>query len=116
MKNTAMKKTADSAILARLFAIIESRKGADPSVSRTAYLFNRGVAKIAQKLGEEAVEAALAAVQGKPGEVVSESADLIYHLLVLWSAMGLTPADVYAELARREGTSGIEEKKARAKS
>lgn len=111
-----MKNAVDSAILARLFALIESRKGADPSVSRTAHLFDRGVAKIAQKLGEEAVEAAIAAVQGRPGEVVSESADLLYHLLVLWSAMGLRPEDVYAELARREGTSGIEEKKARAKS
>lgn len=108
-----MSDTADSAVLARLFAIIESRKGADPSVSRTALLFHRGIPKIAQKVGEEAVEAAIAAVKGAPEELVSESADLLYHLLVLWSAMGLKPGDVYAELARREGTSGIEEKKAR---
>ncbi len=109
-----MSNDGDSAILARLFAIIESRKGADPSVSRTAHLFHRGIPKIAQKLGEEAVEAVIAAVEGKAGELVNESADVLYHLLVLWSAMGLKPEDVYAELARREGTSGIEEKRARA--
>jgi len=107
-----MRGAADYTILARLFALIESRKGADPSVSRTALLFHRGVAKIAQKVGEEAVETAIAAVEAKPAEVVSESADLLYHLLVLWSAMGLKPEDVFAELARREGTSGIEEKSA----
>jgi len=106
--------SGDSAILKRLFAVIESRKGADPSVSRTAHLFDRGVQKIAQKVGEEAVEAAIAAVAGKRAELVGESADLIYHLFVLWSAMGITPEDVYAELARREGTSGIEEKSSRA--
>jgi len=106
--------SGDSAILERLFAVIESRKGADPSVSRTAHLFDRGVQKIAQKVGEEAVEAAIAAVAGERAELVGESADLIYHLFVLWSAMGITPEDVYAELARREGTSGIEEKSSRA--
>jgi len=108
-----MGRSGDSAILERLFAVIESRKGADPSVSRTAHLFDRGVSKIAQKVGEEAVEAAIAAVEGKRAELVGESADLLYHLFVLWSAMGLTPEDVYAELARREGTSGIEEKSSR---
>ncbi|HUC63417.1 MAG TPA: phosphoribosyl-ATP diphosphatase [Alphaproteobacteria bacterium] len=101
-------------VLARLFAIIESRKGADPSVSRTALLFHRGVPRIAQKVGEEAVEAVIAATRGSADEVVTESADLLYHLLVLWSAMGLKPEDVYAELVRREGTSGIEEKSRRA--
>jgi phosphoribosyl-ATP pyrophosphohydrolase len=110
-----MTDAGDSAIIARLFALIESRKGADPTVSRTAHLFHRGTAKIAQKVGEEAVEAAIAAVAGSPRELVNESADLLYHLLVLWSAMGITPEDVYAELARREGTSGIEEKRSRPK-
>jgi phosphoribosyl-ATP pyrophosphohydrolase len=109
-----MATGGDDAILARLFAIIESRKGADPSVSRTAHLFHRGIPKIAQKVGEEAVEAAISAVEGKPADLVRESADLLYHLFVLWSAMGLKPEDVYAELVRREGTSGIEEKAARA--
>ncbi|HLI10161.1 MAG TPA: phosphoribosyl-ATP diphosphatase [Alphaproteobacteria bacterium] len=108
-----MSASGDSTILARLFAIIESRKGADPSVSRTAYLFHRGIPKIAQKLGEEAVEAVIAAVQGNPRDLVNESADLLYHLFVLWSAMGLKPGDIYAELERREGTSGIEEKRSR---
>lgn len=108
-----MKSGGNDDILARLFAIIESRKGADPSVSRTAHLFHRGIPKIAQKVGEEAVEVAIAAVEGKGGHLVSESADLLYHLFVLWSAMGIKPEDIYAELARREGTSGIEEKKAR---
>lgn len=110
-----MSNDSEQTILERLFAIIESRKGADPSVSRTALLFHRGVPKIAQKVGEEAVETAIAASLGKPAEVVSESADLLYHLLVLWSAMGLRPDDIYEELHRREGTSGIEEKKSRAK-
>jgi phosphoribosyl-ATP pyrophosphohydrolase len=109
-----MSDDSVSTVLARLFALIESRKGADPSVSRTALLFHKGIPKIAQKVGEEAVEAAIAAVEGKPGDLVNESADLLYHLLVLWSAMGLKPDDVYAELVRREGTSGIEEKKSRA--
>ena len=109
-----MSGDVDFEVLARLFALIETRKGADPSVSRTALLFHRGVPKIAQKVGEEAVETAIAAVEGKPADVVSESADLLYHHLVLWSAMGLKPKDVCEELARREGTSGIEEKKSRA--
>jgi phosphoribosyl-ATP pyrophosphohydrolase len=110
-----MTDGGDSAIIARLFALIESRKGADPKVSRTAHLFHRGTAKIAQKVGEEAVEAAIAAVGGSRVELINESADLLYHLFVLWSAMGITPDDVYAELHRREGSSGIEEKKARTK-
>ncbi len=110
-----MTDGGDSAIIARLFALIESRKGADPAVSRTAHLFHRGTAKIAQKVGEEAVEAAIAAVGGSRVELINESADLLYHLFVLWSAMGVTPDDVYAELHRREGSSGIEEKKARPK-
>jgi phosphoribosyl-ATP pyrophosphohydrolase len=110
-----MSEGGDSAIIARLFALIESRKGADPSVSRTAHLFHRGTAKIAQKVGEEAVETAIAAVLGSRPELINESADLLYHLLVLWSAMEIKPEDVYAELQRREGTSGIEEKKSRAK-
>ena len=110
-----MDEASDSTIIARLFELIESRKGANPEVSRTALLFHRGVPKIAQKVGEEAVEAAIAAVQGSRDQLVSESADLLYHLLVLWSAMGIAPADVYAELHRREGTSGIEEKRSRGK-
>jgi phosphoribosyl-ATP pyrophosphohydrolase len=97
----------------RLWRVIESRRGADPNTSYTAKLFARGTAKIAQKLGEEAVEAVIEGVRGDPVALVGESADVLYHLLVLWAACGVTPADVAAELARREGTSGITEKKGR---
>src|SRR5438876_6518014 len=99
--------------LDRLWRVIDSRRGADPTTSYTAKLFARGNAKIAQKLGEEAIEAVIEGVKGDRAALIGESADLLYHLLVLWSASGLTPADVAAELARREGTSGIAEKKAR---
>ena len=100
--------------LERLWQVIQSRRGADPQSSYTARLFARGRAKIAQKLGEEAVEAVIEGVGDNPAALVGESADLIYHLLVLWAAAGISPADVAAELARREGTSGIDEKRARA--
>lgn len=108
-----MTDVADAAILDRLYAVIASRKGADPEVSYTARLFAKGTAKLAQKLGEEAVETAIAAVQRNPAEVTQESADLLYHLLVVWADAGVTPADVWGELHRREGRSGVEEKKAR---
>lgn len=102
------------AALDRLWQVIESRRGADPRSSYTARLFSRGRGKIAQKLGEEAVEAVIEGVGDNPSALVGESADLLYHLLVLWAAAGVTPADVAAELTRREGTSGIAEKRARA--
>jgi phosphoribosyl-ATP pyrophosphohydrolase len=101
--------------LDRLWQVIQSRRGADPQSSYTARLFARGRAKIAQKLGEEAVEAVIEGVANNPSALVGESADLLYHLLVLWADAGVSPADVAAELARREGTSGLEEKRARAK-
>src|SRR5262247_3077352 len=100
--------------LDRLWQIIQSRRGADPQTSYTARLFARGRIKIAQKLGEEAVEAVIEGVGDNRSALVGESADLLYHLLVLWAAAGISPADVAAELARREGTSGIEEKRSRA--
>src|SRR6266849_8415219 len=99
--------------LERLWRVIESRRGADPATSYTAKLFARGTAKIAQKLGEEAVEAVIEGVKGDRVALTGESADLLYHLFVLWAACGVTPADVAAELARREGVSGIGEKKGR---
>jgi|SRR6516165_4263214 len=102
------------AVLDRLWQIIQSRRNADPQSSYTARLFVRGRAKIAQKLGEEAVETVIEGVGENSSALVAESADLIYHLLVLWAAAGVSPADVAAELARREGTSGIEEKRSRA--
>ena len=101
--------------LARLWRTIEERRGADPATSYTARLLSRGRAKVAQKFGEEAVEAVIEGVGNNPAALVGESADLLYHLLVLWAAAGISPADVAAELTRREGTSGIAEKRARAK-
>src|SRR6478752_2666190 len=101
--------------LNRLWRVIESRRGADPATSYTAKLFGRGKAKIAQKLGEEAVEAVIEGVRGDRAALVGESADLLFHLLVLWAACGITPANVAAELAHREGTSGIDEKRSRKK-
>ena len=100
--------------LDRLWQIIQSRREADPQSSYTARLFARGRAKIAQKLGEEAVEAVIEGVKDNPSALVGESADLLYHLLVLWAAAGVSPAEVAAELTRREGSSGITEKRARA--
>lgn len=99
--------------LERLYNVIAGRKGGDPAVSHTAKLFAKGRAKIAQKMGEEAVELAIAAVAETREDVISESADLVFHLLVLWADCGVTIDDVRAELRRREGQSGIEEKKAR---
>ena len=101
------------AILSRLFATIRSRRGADPNSSHTAALFAKGPPAIAKKVGEEAVETALAGVTGDRAALVGESADLLYHLLVLWAAREVTPAEVFAELERREGTSGVAEKAAR---
>jgi phosphoribosyl-ATP pyrophosphohydrolase len=105
----------DGGILERLFSMIEARKGADPGASYTAKLLGEGRAKIAKKLGEEATETVIAAAAGTPAELARESADLLYHLLVLWAACGVKPAEVWSELARREGTSGLAEKAARKK-
>lgn len=96
-----------------LAATIASRAGGDPKLSYTAKLLKRGPAKIAKKLGEEGVEVAISAAQGSREEVVSESADLLFHLLTLWQAMGINPTDVMAELERRQSQSGIEEKASR---
>ncbi len=97
----------------RLFATIEARRGADPESSYTAKLFARGPNKIAQKFGEEAVETVVAALGEGPDAVASESADLIYHLCILWASAGVRPEDVWEKLAAREGTSGLAEKAAR---
>ena len=97
----------------RLFETIKSRKDADPASSYTAKLFHQGKLKIAKKLGEEGVETALAAVAEDKEHLVNESADLLYHLLVLWAACGVTPDEAYAALDARTNRSGIEEKKSR---
>lgn len=102
----------DGSILDRLFAVIASRRGGDPELSYTAKLFEKGTPRIAQKLGEEAVETVIAAVKGDSG-LVGESADLLYHLLVLWADAGIAPSEVWLALEARMGTSGIAEKKSR---
>ena len=100
-------------ILPRLFETILNRKGADPEASYTAKLFHKGRTAIAQKVGEEAVEVNIAALVEGPEALAAESADLLYHLMVLWADVGVSPDEVFLELAKREGLSGIEEKRAR---
>jgi phosphoribosyl-ATP pyrophosphohydrolase len=97
----------------RLFAVIQSRVGADPASSYTAKLLSQGKLKVAKKLGEEAVETALAAVAQDATCVAAESADLLYHLLVLWAVCGVSPAEIYQALDARTGRSGLDEKAAR---
>ncbi len=99
--------------LARLFATIEARKSASADTSYTASLLQKGSAKCAEKFGEEAVEAIIAAAQSDPEALTSEAADVIYHLLVLLSASGVTLEAVEAELDRRDGISGHDEKASR---
>ncbi|MFS8366397.1 phosphoribosyl-ATP diphosphatase [Acetobacter oryzifermentans] len=106
---------ADISVLNRLYDVVQSRKGTDPSVSHSARLLSRGTYKIAQKFGEEAVECLIEAVAGRKDLLIGESADVLYHLIVLWVDSGITPDQVWAELQRREGTSGIAEKAARSK-
>jgi phosphoribosyl-ATP pyrophosphohydrolase len=100
--------------LNRLAATIAARKGADAGTSYTASLFAKGLPKIAQKLGEEAVETVIAAMARDPKAVTGEAADLLFHLLVLLETSGVPLADVLAELDRREGVSGLDEKASRA--
>jgi phosphoribosyl-ATP pyrophosphohydrolase len=100
-------------VLDRLYAVINSRKGADPDTSYTARLFSRGRQQIAKKLGEEAVEAVIEGVRGDRPKLIAESADLLYHLLTLWAANTVKPDAIWKELARREGLSGLAEKAAR---
>lgn len=103
----------DVSVLERLFAVVESRKGKDPQTSYTAALLAAGRGRICDKLTEEAGETAEAARSQTPERVAAESADLLYHLLVLWAEAGVRPEEVWAELARREGISGLAEKAAR---
>ncbi len=103
----------DAAVLDRLFAVVTDRRDADPALSHSARLLSRGIAKVAQKFGEEAVECLIEAVADNPQAVIAESADVLYHLIVLWVASGVRPEQVWAELKRREGVSGIAEKAAR---
>lgn len=97
----------------RLYDQVLARKSADPSKSYTAKLLREGVTKCAKKVGEEGVEVGIAAIAGDKRERVAESADLLYHLCVLWVAADVDPQDVYAELAARENRSGLDDKAAR---
>ena len=84
----------DGTCLDRLFKVIESRRGADPETSHTAKLLQRGTKRIAQKVGEEAVEAVIEAIRGNRQKLAAESADLVYHVLVMWADAGIKPADI----------------------
>ncbi|MBT3398678.1 MAG: phosphoribosyl-ATP diphosphatase [Rhodospirillaceae bacterium] len=105
-----MADKPNAEIVDALYAVIESRRGADPDSSYTAQLLARGTGKIAEKVGEEAVESIVAALSEGPDALAAESADLIYHLCVLWADAGVRPADVWAKLAERQGMSGLDEK------
>jgi phosphoribosyl-ATP pyrophosphohydrolase len=106
---------AGAIVLDRLWSVVMSRRGVDPAISHSARLLSRGTAKVAQKFGEEAVECLIEAVRGDKDAVIAESADVLYHLLVLWVSTGVSPDEVWAELMRREGVSGITEKASRAR-
>ena len=96
--------------LSRLETTIAERRDADPASSYVALLFTKGLPRIAQKLGEEAIETVIAALDGDAQAITGEAADLLFHLQVLLSATGVPWADVLAELERREGKSGLDEK------
>lgn len=104
-----------AAVLDRLWSVVMSRRDSDPAVSHSARLLSRGSAKVAQKFGEEAVECLIEGAAGNHDALVAESADVLYHLIVLWVSAGVAPDEVWAELKRREGISGIAEKASRAK-
>ncbi len=95
--------------VARLYEAVLAASGADPATSRTAKLLNAGRGKVAKKLAEEAAEVVIDAMAGQPEQVVRESADLLYHLVVLWAHAGVRPEQVWAEMRRRELMFGIAE-------
>jgi phosphoribosyl-ATP pyrophosphohydrolase len=105
---------ADAMILDRLWETVEQRRLAgDIATSHSARLIARGTAKVAQKFGEEAVECVIEATMGNRAATVLESADVLYHLMVVWVDAGIRPEEVWTELARRQGISGIAERAAR---
>jgi phosphoribosyl-ATP pyrophosphohydrolase len=105
-----MERTAEGTVLARLAAVLEERKRADPESSYVARLYAKGLDAILKKIGEEATETVLAAKTGDRGQLIHEVADLWFHTLVLLAREGVAPAEVLAELERRFGLSGLEEK------
>ena len=108
-----MTTTSSNDTLARLAGVIEARRAGDPDKSYVARLFDKGNDAILKKIGEEATEVVMACKDGVPSKIVGEVADLWFHCMLALSAHGLTPADVLAELERREGLSGLEEFAAR---
>ncbi|MDI2090506.1 phosphoribosyl-ATP diphosphatase [Commensalibacter oyaizuii] len=108
-----MSPPINADILEQLYNTILSRKNADPSTSYSAQLLAKGPHKTAQKFGEEAIECLIECATGNQAELIKESADVLYHLLVMWVSTDVSPQDVWAELHRREGTSGIIEKASR---
>lgn len=104
---------APGSAIARLAATVAARAEADPDGSWTARLLARGPEKCAEKFGEEAIEAVIEAVRGDPDRLTAEAADVLYHLLVMCAARGVSLAAIEAELARREGVSGLAEKASR---
>jgi phosphoribosyl-ATP pyrophosphohydrolase len=113
MRADAGKPADSDAVLARLADVIEARRTGDPDKSYVARLFHKGPDAILKKIGEEATETVMACKDGDRARIVSETADLWFHSMVALSAYGLRPADVLAELQRREGLSGLEEFAAR---
>lgn len=107
------EKKTNSEVLERVFETIKCRYNENPNTSYAAQLFSRGRGKIACKIVEEATETIVAALHEGEEKVVSESADLLFHLLILWADLGIEPALVWEELSRREGVSGIDEKSSR---
>jgi|ERR1700735_4561967 phosphoribosyl-ATP pyrophosphohydrolase len=93
-----------------LYGAVAARRGGDPTLSRTARLIAMGLPKIAQKVGEEAVEVIIDAIAGERDGVIRESSDLLYHLVVLWQQLGIEPAEIWTEMDRREAKLGIAEK------
>ena len=102
---------SNATIFERLFSVIQERRMSDPGQSYVAQQFELGTSRIAQKVGEEAIETVLAAVCDDKKQLISESADLLFHLMMLWADRGLEPTDIFAELVRREGVSGLDAKK-----
>jgi len=120
VKRRAMPAAVPAAItgevLDRLWTVVMDRRTADPTHSHSARLLASGTAKVAQKFGEEAVECLIEAALGNRAALIAESADVLYHLLVMWVAAEIEPAEVWSELHRREGVSGVLEKAMRSQS
>ena len=104
---------AEKHILERLYTTVKRRRRANPETSYTARLYERGRPHIAKKMGEESVEVVIAALAEDRRALIAESGDLFFHLLVLWADAGVKPEQVWKELERRFGVSGIDEKKSR---